>query len=95
MDTEAMLAYQAIYVVADALERAGSADPAAVRDALAETNLADHMMAYPGPIAFDETGETISAQPVLMQVLDNTVTQVWPEALQEAEPVYPATSWGQ
>lgn len=93
MDTEAMLAYQAIYVIADALERAGSADPADVRDALAETNLVDHFLAYPGPITFDSAGENINAQPALMQVIDGAVRQVSPDDLQEIEPVFPGTSW--
>ncbi len=93
MDTEAMLSYQAIHVIADALERAGSSDPADVRAALAETNLADHFMAYPGPIAFDETGENISAQPVLMQVVDGAVQQVYPLDLRETDPVFPGTAW--
>lgn len=93
MDTEAMLAYQAIYVIADALERAGSADPADVRDALAETNLVDHFLAYPGPITFDSAGENINAQPALMQVIDGAVRQVSPDDLQEVEPVFPGTSW--
>ena len=94
MDTEAMLSYQAIYVIADALERAGSADPADVRSALAETNISDHYMAYPGPITFDETGENVNAQPVLMQVIDGAVQQVYPVELRETDPVFPATSWG-
>lgn len=94
MDTEAMLSYQAIYVIADALERAGSSDPADVRAALAETNIADHFMAYPGPITFDETGENVNAQPVLMQVIDGAVKQVYPLELREADPVFPGTAWG-
>lgn len=93
MDTEAMLSYQAIYVIADALERAGSADPADVRAALATTNLADHFMAYPGPITFDDTGENVNAQPVLMQVVDGMVQQVYPLDLRETDPVFPGTAW--
>ncbi|MEE8331267.1 MAG: ABC transporter substrate-binding protein [Acidimicrobiia bacterium] len=94
MDTEAMLAYQAIYVIADALERAGSADPADVRAALATTNIADHFLAYPGPITFDETGENVNAEPVLMQVVDGAVQQVYPIDLRETDPVFPGTPWG-
>jgi branched-chain amino acid transport system substrate-binding protein len=94
MDTEAMLSYQAIYVIADALERAGSADPADVRAALADTSIADHFMAYPGPITFDETGENVNAEPVLMQVVDGAVQQVYPVSLRETDPVFPGTAWG-
>lgn len=94
MDTEAMLAYQAIYVIADALERAASSDPADVRAALAETNIVDHFLAYPGPITFDATGENVNAQPTLMQVQDGKVLQVAPDAIGETDPVFPGTSWG-
>lgn len=94
MDTEAMLAYQAIYVIADALERSGSADPADVRDALSQTNLVDHFLAYPGPIKFDATGENINARPTLMQVQGGEVLQVSPSEIGETDPVYPGTSWG-
>ncbi len=95
MRTGAVLAYQAVYLIADAIERAGSADPADIRNALAETNLADHILPYEGPIQFDDSGETIVASPVLMQVQDGEVVQVWPPSLAEASPLFPCTSWGQ
>lgn len=94
MDTESVLAYQAVYVIADALERAASSDPAAVRAALAETNLAEHFLAFPGPITFDPTGENVNAQPTLMQVQEGAVLQVAPDAITETDPVFPGTSWG-
>jgi branched-chain amino acid transport system substrate-binding protein len=94
MDTESVLAYQAVYVIADALERAGSSDPADVREALSQTNLAEHFLAYPGPIQFDAAGENVNAQPTLMQVQDGFVLQVAPTDIQETEPIFPGTSWG-
>jgi branched-chain amino acid transport system substrate-binding protein len=63
-----LLAYQAVYIVADAIERAKSADPKAIRDALATTNYKDHLLPYIGPITFDEKGECINAYPIMMQV---------------------------
>ncbi len=93
MDTASMLAYQAVLVLADAINRAGSTDPTAIRDALAQTDMTDHLMAYPGPIKFDSAGENVSAQPVLMQVQGGTVLQVWPAELQESQPKFPAVSW--
>jgi branched-chain amino acid transport system substrate-binding protein len=95
MRTSAVLAYQAMYVIADAVERAGSADPAAIRDALAETNYEDHILPYIGPIAFDETGETTAASPVVMQVQDGAVVQVWPPDLAESDPLFPCVSWSE
>lgn len=95
MRTSAVLAYQAMYIIADAIGRAGSADPAAIRDALAETNYADHILPYSGPITFDDTGETEVASPVVMQVQDGSIVQVWPTDLAEAEPLFPCVSWGE
>jgi branched-chain amino acid transport system substrate-binding protein len=89
--TAAVLSYDAVRVIAAALEKAGDASPQAVRDAVAETEL-DSLIAQDGPIAFDEAGENENAAPILMQVLDGVVTQVFPEDYAEAEPVYPATS---
>lgn len=94
MSAGGMLAYQAVYVIADAITRAGIADPSAIRDALAATDYDDHLLPYNGSIEFDANGENINAAPVLVQVLDGEVVQVWPEAFAEADPVYPCTSWG-
>jgi branched-chain amino acid transport system substrate-binding protein len=93
MRTSAVFAYQAVYVIADAIERAGSADPPAIREALTATNFDDFLLPHPGPIAFDETGENINARPVLMQVQDGSVLQVWPPELAEADPLFPCVSW--
>jgi branched-chain amino acid transport system substrate-binding protein len=93
MRTSAVLAYQAMYIIANAVESAGSADPAAIRDALAETNYADHILPYSGPITFDDTGETEVASPVVMQVQDGSVVQVWPTDLAESDPLFPCVSW--
>lgn len=89
-----MFAYQSVYIIADAISRAGSADPSAIRDALASTNYQNHLLSYDGAIRFDANGDVASAAPVLTQVLDGEILQVWPEAGAEADPVYPCTSWG-
>lgn len=87
--TGAVLAYDAVRVIATALESAGDADPTAVRDAIAE-NEVDTLIAGNGPISFDEVGENVNAAPILMQVQSGKVVQVYPEEFAEAEPVYPA-----
>jgi len=95
MRSAAFLSYQVTWLIADAIERAGSADPSAIRDALADTSYADHLLPFTGPIEFDETGENINAIPVLMQVQDGAVLQVWPPELAEADPIFPCTSWSE
>ena len=87
-----VLAWQAVYVAADAIMRAESADPADIRAALEESEYEDHILPYDGPIVFEE-GETANAVPVVMQVQDGAVVQVWPEEIAEAEPNF-CTSWG-
>lgn len=93
MRTAAVLAYEAVRVVAAAIETAGSDDPSDIRDAIAGISFADHLLPYDGPIEFDETGETVNATPVVMQVQDGAIVQVWPQAVAESEPLMPCVSW--
>jgi branched-chain amino acid transport system substrate-binding protein len=93
MPTHAVMAYQAVYILADAIERAGSTDPQAIRDALAATNYADHILPYAGPIQFDERGENPNARAIVMQILDGQILQVLPPDVAEADPVYPMPAW--
>ncbi len=87
-----VLAWQTVYIAADAIMRADSGDPADIRDALEETEYEDHILPYDGPITFEE-GETPNALPIVMQVQDGEIVQVWPEDVAETEPRF-CTSWG-
>ena len=58
-----------------------------------ETSYDDYLLPQPGPIQFDETGENVNARPVVMQVQDGAVVQVWPTDLAESTPRFPCTSW--
>lgn len=95
MRTGAVFSYQAVELIADALERAGSADPVDVRDALSETSYDDPLLAFAGPIEFDERGENVNAIPIVMQVHDGVPRQVWPEQFAEVDLVFPAVPWEQ
>jgi branched-chain amino acid transport system substrate-binding protein len=88
--TGAVLAYDSVRVIADALERAGDSAPAKVRDAIAKVNL-DSLIAQKGPIMFGDTGENKNAAPILMQVQSGEVKQVFPANKAESKPVYPAS----
>lgn len=89
----AFLSYQVTYLLADAIERAASADSGDIRDAIAASSYEDHLLPFTGPIEFNEAGENVNAVPVLMQVQDGAVVQVWPPELAQADPIYPCTSW--
>jgi len=55
MNAEAVKAYSAMYIIADALERAGTTDADAICDALAETNLTEGpQQMYSSEVVFDE-----------------------------------------
>jgi branched-chain amino acid transport system substrate-binding protein len=85
MKTSAVYAYEAVQLVAQGLEVSCSEDPLALRDALAAIE-ADSLLASVGPVSFDETGENSNASPIVMQVQDGKVVQVYPEAIAESPP---------
>lgn len=87
--TGAVLAYDSVRVIADALERAGDSAPAKVRDAIAKVSL-DSLIAQKGPIVFGPTGENENASPILMQVQSGSIKQVFPADKAESKPAYPA-----
>ncbi|WP_433616551.1 ABC transporter substrate-binding protein [Dactylosporangium sp. CA-139114] len=87
--TGAVLAYDSVKVIADALEKSGSADPKKVRDAIA-TGSVPTLIAGKGPIKFGPTGENENASPILMQVQGGVPKQVFPADKAETQPIYPA-----
>lgn len=78
-------AYAAVQILADAIERAGSLDREAIRDAIAETDL----MTVVGPITFREDGTAVITAPYL-QYQQGEVQLIWPEEFATADLVYPA-----
>ena len=80
-------------VLRDALERAASPDRAKIRDALARTNLTDHILPQ-GPIQFDKTGEIVNVQPALLQNQGGMTVVVGPAPFADAKAVFPVPRWG-
>ena len=94
---EAVDAYLAMYVLKDALERAGSLEPGKIRDALAATDLSDGpgMIVGYDSVKFDASGQNQNASLVMVQVNDvgnglERIT-VWPKGARRAgyTPVFP------
>jgi branched-chain amino acid transport system substrate-binding protein len=94
---EAVDAYVAMYVLKDALERAGSLDPAKIRDALAATDLKSGpgMIVGYDSVKFDTTGQNQNASLVMTQINDignglERIT-VWPKGARRSGyvPVFP------
>lgn len=80
----AIYGYESIMVIADALRRAGTTDHEALRDALAQTNMTDHLLPQ-NEIVFDEAGENINSAGVLIQIQDGKQVIVFPEEYAEGE----------
>ncbi len=92
MSSHSVQSYSAMMVLRDALERAGSPDRAKIREALAKTNLGDHILPQ-GPIQFDKTGENVNAQPALLQNQGGKTLVVGPAQFAEAKAVFPVPRW--
>ena len=75
--------YSCVLLVADALERAASADRAKITAALASSTFAGHVMPY-GPTKF-VNGQNEGAAPVNTQVLDNDIKVILPRSFRERE----------
>ena len=95
MDDTAARQMQGFFVLCDAIDRAGSTDPAKIQAALKATDLKPDqlMMGYKG-VKFDDKGQNILAAGVMIQLQDgeNYVT-VWPKASAEKAPVLPYKGW--
>lgn len=79
--------YTAVRLLADAIDKAKSADRAAITAALAASTFSDHFMPY-GPTQF-VNGQNTGAQPLMTQVLKGDIRVIVPRDYREAEPVFP------
>jgi branched-chain amino acid transport system substrate-binding protein len=81
------LNYSGVLLLADALERAASADRKAVVAALASSTFADHIMPY-GPTQF-VNGQNTGAAPVNTQVQGKDIKVIFPASFADAKPQFP------
>ncbi len=84
---EVFMTYTAVRLLADAIERAKSADRAAITGALEGSTFSDHLMPY-GPTKF-VNGQNQGAQPLMTQVTKGDIRVIVPRDYREAEPVFP------
>lgn len=84
---EVFLAHEAVRLLADALERAGSASRERIVEALATSSWDGHFMPY-GPTRF-VNGQNEGARPVNTQVLNGTIEVIFPAEFASARPVFP------
>ena len=95
MDDTAGRDMQGLLVLVDAIDRAGSTEPAKIQAALRATDLKPNqlMMGYRG-VKFDEKGQNILASAVIIQLQDGeNYYAVWPKANAAKEPILPYKGW--
>jgi branched-chain amino acid transport system substrate-binding protein len=84
-----------LFVLAEAIDRAGSTDPAKIQAALKATDLKPEqlMIGYKG-VKFDDKGQNVLASAVIIQLQDgeNYVT-VWPKSAAQKAPIMPFKGW--
>ena len=81
--------------LAEAINRAGSTEPTAVRDALRATDIpADQLIVPWQGIGFDQTGQNTLGDGVVVQRLNGRYRTVWPNAIAVEPLVFPLPDWG-
>jgi len=95
MDDTAGREMQAFFVLCDAIDRAGSTDPAKIQAALKATDLKPDqlMMGYKG-VKFDDKGQNVLAAGVMIQLQDGAnYVAVWPKASAQKAPELIYKGW--
>lgn len=94
MDGTPARAFTAMMVLAEAINRAGSTDPAKIRDALASTSLTQAQLIMPWDgVKFDGTGQNQATKGIFVQTLDGAPRLVWPTDQADAKLVWPRPAW--
>jgi branched-chain amino acid transport system substrate-binding protein len=82
-------------VMCDAIDRAGSTEPAKIQAALRATDLkpSQIILGYKG-VKFDDKGQNTLASTLMIQLQDGkTYEPVWPKVQATAEPILPYKGW--
>jgi branched-chain amino acid transport system substrate-binding protein len=92
-------AYGAVWVLKDALERAGKADRASIREALAKTDIrnTDLTKLLGFDVVIDAKGQNPYKRFVMQQIYEGKYFTVWPAnvAAKDFKPVWPVPKWSQ
>jgi branched-chain amino acid transport system substrate-binding protein len=89
-------AFTGITTLVDAIHRAGSTDPEAIRVALAKTDIkgADLLVPWTG-VKFDETGQNTGVRAIIVQLQGGKYWTVWPFEVAARDVLYPIPRWSE
>lgn len=90
MDGTPARAFQAMMVLADAINRAGSTKPEAIQKALRETDMPPSELVMPWEgVKFDAKGQNTKTRGIFVQTINEAPATVWPFDLARAKLVWP------
>jgi branched-chain amino acid transport system substrate-binding protein len=85
---------QALFVAAEAINRAGSTDPEKIQAALKATDLrADQLVIGYHGVRFDDTGQNTLASTFLIQLQGKQYVSIWPADLATGKLQWPMQGW--
>jgi branched-chain amino acid transport system substrate-binding protein len=86
--------FTGMMTMADAINRAGSTDPEAIRKALAATDIPGSKLIMPWKgVKFDETGQNVYGSGILVQIVGGKYHTVWPFNVAAQDIVWPMPAW--
>jgi branched-chain amino acid transport system substrate-binding protein len=87
-------AFTGFLTLVEAIDRAGSTAPAAIRQALQATDIPpDHLIMPWDGVRFDGKGQNVKAQAIILQLQGGHYHTVWPFHLATKEVLYPIPPW--
>ncbi len=97
MNGNSARSFTGMLVLADAINRAGSTDPAAIQKALLETDIpADQIIMPWGGVKFDpETHQNTLGRGIIVQIQEGQYRVIWPFDLAAVDLVWPMPTWGE
>jgi branched-chain amino acid transport system substrate-binding protein len=88
--------FTGMFVLADAINRAASTDPAAIQKALAATDIPGSKLIMPWKgVKFDANGQNTLGAGIIVQVQDGKYVTVWPFDLASRDLIWPMPKWDQ
>ncbi|MCJ0764066.1 ABC transporter substrate-binding protein [Variovorax terrae] len=86
--------FTGLMVMADAINRAGSTEPEAIRKALAATDIPGSQLIMPWKgVKFDASGQNTLGSGILVQIVDGKYNTVWPFNMASRDVIWPMPKW--
>jgi branched-chain amino acid transport system substrate-binding protein len=94
MNGSSARAFTGVFVLADAINRARSIEPAKIQGALAQTDIpADQIIMPWDGVQFDQNGQNTKGRGIMVQIQGGQYVTVWPVELASKPLVWPLPEW--